>query len=61
MTFHSGHTTNPPHTAACQVTTLRIAVDHSHNQPIDHQSKVHTKKDHADQDHIPIRETKRAT
>ena len=34
MTHHTSHTANPPHTAAHQITTLRIAVDCTHNHLI---------------------------
>ena len=61
MTNHTSHTTNPPHTAASQATTLRIAVDHTHDQPTDHWNIVHTKNDHAVQDHTSARETKSPT
>ena len=31
MTHHTGHTANPPDTAAHQATALRITVNHTHN------------------------------
>ena len=36
MSHHTGETINPPHTAACQASTLRITVDDTHVQPTDH-------------------------
>ena len=57
MTHHTGHTANPPHTTAHQATALRITVDHTYDHLTDHQSIVHTKKDHTVQDHTPARET----
>ena len=55
VTHHTSHTANPPHTAAHQATTLRIAVDHIHDLPTDRQNIVHTRKDH------PTKETKSFT
>ena len=56
-THHTGHTANLPHTAGHQATTLRIAVDHTHDHPTNHWSIVHTEKDHTVQDHTPTKET----
>ena len=61
MTHHTSYTANPPHTTAHQATTLRITVDHTHDQPTNHQSIVHTIKDHTVQNHIPTRETESPT
>ena len=61
MTHHTGHIANPLHTAAHQVTALRIAVDHIHDNPTDCQSIVYTKKDHAVWDYTPTKETKSPT
>ena len=36
MTLHTSHTTNPPHTTAHQVITLRITVDCTHNHLTNH-------------------------
>ena len=46
MTHHTGHTTNHPHTAAHQVTALRITVDHIQANIPDHQNITHTKEGH---------------
>ena len=53
ITHYTGHTANPPHATACQATTPRIAVDHTHEHPTNHQSIVHTKTDNAVQDYTP--------
>ena len=58
MICHTGHTTNNPHTVALQATTLRITVHHIHDLPTKFQNTVHTKRDHAVQDHTPTKETK---
>ena len=47
MTHHTSHTTNPPHTAVYQATTLRIAVDCVLNLLTNHQNIAHTRKNHA--------------
>ena len=55
MTHHTSHTTDHPHTAAHQVTTLRTAVGHIHAHPTDHQNIIHTTEDHTVQDYFPTR------
>ena len=57
MTHQTSHTTNHPHTAAHQVTTLRTTVNHSHAHPTDHQNVTHIKEGHAVQDDTPIRKS----
>ena len=61
MTHHTRHTTNPQHTTAHQATTLRTSADLIHAHPTDHWSILHTKEDHAVQDHTVIREPKNYT
>ena len=58
ITHYTSHTTNPPHTATHQATTLRITVDCTHDHLTNCQSIVHTKKDHTVWDHTPARESK---
>ena len=52
------HNANHPYTAAHQLTTHRIAVDHIHTHPTDHQNITHTKEGHTVQDHTPINKSK---
>ena len=61
MTHHTDQTANHPHTTACQATTLRITADHIHAYPMNHQSIISTKEDHAIQDYTPIREPRNHT
>ena len=49
----TGHTTDHPHTAAHQVTTLRTAVDHVHVHPIGYQIIIPTTEDHTVPEHTP--------
>ena len=58
MTHHTGHTANPPHTAAQQATALRITVGYTHDHLTNCQNLVHTKKDPTVWDHTPVRVTK---
>ena len=60
-THHTSHTTNCPHTAAHQDTTLRTAVDHTHTHPVDCQNIIHTKEDPAVYDCTPNREPENHT
>ena len=55
MTQYTGHTTDHPHTAVQQVTTLRTTLDHVHAHPTDHQNIIPTT------DHILTREPENHT
>ena len=61
MTLHTIHTTNPPCTTAYKATTLRTTADHIHAHPTNCQSTIHTKEEHAVQDHNQIWEPKNHT